>query len=302
MAAKGRIEIQCPQCGNLQLEPELAQSTNCRKCGGYISLEKNSKSSVWRETSSLAVLGPQLEALKARVEVRCPACDNLQLEPPAVKSTYCRKCGGYIQLEKGWKPGESKDLQRPAPSVLRKLESLFGVQRTIVARCFECTGEREVPKHAASTLCPKCGAYIDLQDYKITGVYTRSIRTGGKLIVTEKCDLIANKVFCGSAEIGGPVRGQLTCSGEVWVRFKGKLSGSIKAKTVHIDKKCNAEFLHPVFAELVEIAGTISAQIVSTRTVAIRKTGRLIGSVSARGFTVDKGGYFLGDVSIGETH
>jgi ribosomal protein S27E len=44
VAAKGWIEIQCPHCGNLQLEPELAQSTNCRKCGGYIQLEKGRKS------------------------------------------------------------------------------------------------------------------------------------------------------------------------------------------------------------------------------------------------------------------
>ena len=299
MAAKGRIEIQCPQCGNLQLEPELAQSTYCRECGGYISLGKSSKSAALREMTALT--GAQPEGLKSRVEVRCPSCDNLQLEPPAVKSTYCRKCGSHIQLEHGGKPGDSKDLERPEPSVLQKLESFFGVQRTMIARCFECTGEREVSRNATSTLCPKCGAYIDLQDYKITGVYTRTIRTGGRLIVTEKCDLLAKKVFCGYAEIAGSVRGQLTCSGDVWVRYKGKLSGSIKGKTVHIEKKCEAEFLHPIFAELVEIDGRISGQIISTRSVVIRKTGRLTGSVSARGFTVDKGGCFLGDVSIGET-
>lgn len=302
MPAKGRIEIQCPQCGNLQLEPELAQSTNCRKCGGYIPLGKSPKSSALRQTASPALTVPQLEGLKARVEVRCPQCDNLQLEPAAAKSTYCRKCGSHIQLDKGRKPGESKDLQHPTPSVFRRIESLFGVQRTVVARCFECKGEREVPKSATSTLCPKCGAYIDLQDYKVSGVYNRSIRTGGQLIVSDKCDLITHQVFCGSAEIAGSVRGRLTCSGEVRIRFKGKLSGSIEAKTVHIEKKCDAEFLHPIRAELVEIDGTVSGRIISTRKVVIRKTGRLSGSVSARGFTVDKGGYFLGDVSIGETH
>ena len=50
MAAKGRIEVQCPHCGNLQLEPELAQSTNCRKCGVYIQLEKGRKSTAPHET------------------------------------------------------------------------------------------------------------------------------------------------------------------------------------------------------------------------------------------------------------
>ena len=45
MAAKGRIEVQCPHCGNIQLEPELAKSTYCRKCSGYIQLGKGRKSS-----------------------------------------------------------------------------------------------------------------------------------------------------------------------------------------------------------------------------------------------------------------
>ena len=45
MPAKGRIEVHCPHCGNTQLEPELARSTNCRKCGGYVQLGKGRKSS-----------------------------------------------------------------------------------------------------------------------------------------------------------------------------------------------------------------------------------------------------------------
>jgi cytoskeletal protein CcmA (bactofilin family) len=35
--------------------------------------------------------------------------------------------------------------------------------------------------------------------------------------------------------------------------------------------------------------------------VVINKTGRLTGSVSARGFIVEKGGYFDGELSIGKT-
>jgi cytoskeletal protein CcmA (bactofilin family)/predicted RNA-binding Zn-ribbon protein involved in translation (DUF1610 family) len=298
VAAKGRVEIRCPHCGNAQLEPELAQSTNCRKCGGYIQLKKSRKSAGADEGRGHPLPSQKVEGAKGRIEVRCPHCGNIQLEAELAKSTYCRKCSGYIQLEKGRTSAAAQAPQQGPGSVFQKLEGLFGVQRTFVARCFECEGEREVPKNATSTLCPKCGAYIELQDYKVEGMYTRSIRTGGRLIVTKKGTLNCRRAFCGSADIQGTVHGDLICSGAVTINLKGKLSGSIEAKTVHIEKKSEIEMVYPILAEFVEIDGTISGRIKANRKVVISKTGRLTGSVSARGFIVDKGGYFVGDLSI----
>ena len=237
-------------------------------------------------------------AAKGRIEVQCPHCGNIQLEPELARSTYCRKCSGYIQLSKGRKSSEPQEAKNH-PGVFQKLEGLLGVQRTVIARCFECTGKREVPKSATSTICPQCGAYIDLQDYRIIGNYSRSIRTRGSLIITSKGDLNSNRVICESAEIQGSLRGSLICSGTVHIKLKGKLSGSIEAKTVHIDRKCEAEFVRPIRAELVDIEGIISARIISTGKVLIQKTGRLTGAVFGRGFSVEKGGEFFGELSIG---
>jgi cytoskeletal protein CcmA (bactofilin family) len=140
-----------------------------------------------------------------------------------------------------------------------------------------------------------------MQDYRITSNYSRSIRTRGRLIITNKGDLNSNRVICNYAEIqGGTMRGNLICSGEVHIRLKGKLSGSIEAKSVHIDKKCEAEFVRPIRAELVDIEGIISARIISTGKVVIQKTGRLTGAVFGRGFSVEKGGEFFGELSIGK--
>ena len=237
-------------------------------------------------------------AAKGRIEVQCPHCGNIQLEPELARSTYCRKCSGYIQLSKGRKSSEPQEA-KSHPGVFQKLEGLLGVQRTVIARCFECPGKREVPKSATSTICPQCGAYIDLQDYRIIGNYSRSIRTRGSLIITSKGDLNSNRVICESAEIQGSLRGSLICSGDVHIKLKGKLSGSVEAKTVRIDKKCEAEFVRPIRAELVEIEGIISARIISTGKVLIQKTGRLTGAVFGRGFVVEKGGEFFGELSIG---
>ena len=91
---------------------------------------------------------------------------NIQLEPELAKSTYCRKCSGYIQLGKGRKSSEPQEATRHL-GVFQKLEGLLGVQRTVIAHCFECVGKREVARSATSTICPQCGAYIDLQDLSL---------------------------------------------------------------------------------------------------------------------------------------
>lgn len=237
-------------------------------------------------------------AAKGRIEVQCPHCGNIQLEPELAKSTYCRKCGGYIRLEKSGKPAELPEAPKPQ-SVFRKLEGLLGGQRAVVARCFECAGKREVPKTTTSTICPQCGAYIDLQDYKIVGNFSRSVRTRGRLLVAPKGDLGSNRVICESAEVQGLVRGSLICGGELKIKLHGKLTGSIEAKRVLIDRKAEVEFVRPIHADLVEIDGSISARIISKGRVVIRKTGHLTGAVFARGFMVEKGGEFFGELSIG---
>jgi cytoskeletal protein CcmA (bactofilin family)/predicted RNA-binding Zn-ribbon protein involved in translation (DUF1610 family) len=240
------------------------------------------------------------EESKGRIDVACPSCGNHQQEPASAKSTYCRKCGGYIQLEKPAKASGSHEQREHVLSGLHKLQDMLGVQRTTIARCFECPGEREVPKAATSTLCPKCGAYIDLQDYKIAGAHTRSIRTGGRLVIGAKGDLISRRAYCGSAEIEGSLRAKLICSGDVTIKRKGKIGGEIEARNIRIDRKCDVEVAYPMRADVVEIDGIIRVPSVSARRVVINRTGRLIGAVSAQGFVVEKGGYFAGDLTIGE--
>jgi cytoskeletal protein CcmA (bactofilin family) len=237
-------------------------------------------------------------AAKGRIEVHCPHCGNIQSEPELAKSTYCRKCGGYIKLGKAQGSTKSQEIDKH-PSVLQKLEGFLGVQRTVIAHCFECAGKREVPKSATSTICPQCGAYIDIQDYRIVGNFSRSIRTRGSVIVTSKGDLSSNRVICDFAEIQGKMRGSLVCNGDVHIKLKGKLTGSIQAKTVYIDRKSEVEFVRAIRAEKVEIEGIFSGRIISTGTVNIQKTGRFTGALFGRAFNVEKGGEFFGELSIG---
>ena len=68
-----------------------------------------------------------------------------------------------------------------------------------------------------------------------------------------------------------------------------------------IDKKSEVECVRPIRADLVEVYGIISARIISNGKVVVKRGGSLRGAVNARGFIVDKGGEFYGDLSIGQT-
>jgi cytoskeletal protein CcmA (bactofilin family) len=92
----------------------------------------------------------------------------------------------------------------------------------------------------------------------------------------------------------------LLCSGDLVIKRKGKIGGEIQARNIRIDRKSEAEFAYPIRAEVVEIDGAAAVPSILARRVVINKTGRLIGAVTAQGFVVEKGGYFAGDLTIGE--
>ena len=67
-----------------------------------------------------------------------------------------------------------------------------------------------------------------------------------------------------------------------------------------MERKCDVESAHPIRADVIEIDGIVRVPSISARRVVISKTGRLVGAVWAHGFVVEKGGYFAGDLTIGE--
>ncbi len=201
------------------------------------------------------------------------------MEYAAAKSTMCRQCGRhYAPAAAAPKPAaklrlktESSGAPAGDVSVFRKVEGFWGRQRSSLIECFECKAKQEVSSAASSTICPACSAHIDLQDYKITTSFSRTIRTHGEVHITAKGDLSSNMVMCRSALIEGKLRGNLHCSETATIDFAGKIPGRLTAS-------------HVLVAEGV---------------VVIHKTGSLDGDVTARAISVEKGGVFFGQLIIG---
>jgi cytoskeletal protein CcmA (bactofilin family) len=225
----------------------------------------------------------------------------------AAKSTMCRQCGRSFapSAPKPVAAVRTKDaaaapIVEEQPTGLRKLEGLWGRQRSRVVSCFECKRKHEVSEAATSTNCPGCSAHIDLRDYKITTPFSRSIRTRGDIHLTVKGDLSSTSVICRSAIIEGKLRGNLQCEESATIDFSGKIPGRLTANYVSVERKADVQCYRRVRVGSIDIKGRMSGEIIATGAVNIHKTGVLDGNVTAKSLTIDKGGIFSGGLVIGQ--
>lgn len=234
-----------------------------------------------------------------KVSVECPHCGFKQLESVFARTTYCRKCSEHFSLD-------NKQVQAPAPtpgasegSIFSRLARLVQREQIRTIRCFACNAPQQVSSFAKSSICPQCSAYIDLRDFKITAIYSRSIETQGTIVIASKGDITSSKIICGNAIIHGKLHGNLICMGTTRIKTKGRLLGGVDSHELVIEKGTDAEFVRQLKASTAEINGKISARIMAD-VVKIGKTGALEGTVYAKSISVEKGGIFHGELFIGK--
>ncbi len=152
-------------------------------------------------------------------------------------------------------------------------------------------------QHGTSSTCKACGAYIDLQDYKINGSFSRNIKTRGTVYLGSKGDLSSSKVICDEATIHGKMRGNLHCAGPVTIRVQGGSTARWRRASrrgERIGGACSP-------ARQGHVPGGSRTH---ERTDHVRQPrdglqeGLLDGDVDATGFAVEKGGFFQGELTI----
>lgn len=218
------------------------------------------------------------------------------MESAFAKSTFCRKCGNHFEV------GKPLPEEHPAPKEptwFERLGKLLTGETTREIHCFDCNASQVVSSLAKSSLCPQCGAYMDLRDFKIAGSYGRTIQTQGKVVITSKGDVTSAKIVCAEALIQGKLQGLLVSNGKVRFKMKGRCLGGIEAGHFLIEKRSDVEFVRTVKAKHAEIIGRCSARIMADK-VTITPTGTLEGTVYAKAITIEKGGRFSGDLVIGQ--
>ena len=233
--------------------------------------------------------------LPDKIGADCPHCGFSQLESVTARSTFCRQCGQHYAVEK-LLAKEVASLK--APSLLDKVTKWFARDKVRVVTCFSCREVHEVPISAQSSLCPQCGSYIDIRDFRIAGPFARSIQTQGMVHLSADADVASHRIMCGSARLEGRFRGRILCTGEVEVRLAGQYEGEVDTQRLLIHSKGNAEFLAPLHADDVVVEGRLRG-VVCAKRILVQKKGVLEGTVYAEAVTVEKGGTLLADLHVG---
>ena len=232
-----------------------------------------------------------------KISADCPHCGFTQLESAYAKSTFCRKCGQHYSIEK-LLAKEATSLK--GPGFFDKLSKLISRESIREVACFSCQHKQSVTSAAQSTLCPACGSYIDLRDFKIAGPFGRTIQTQGEVLILAKGDVSSARIGCHTAHLEGKLRGTLVATHEVFLKTREKILGAIEAKRLVVEKRCDAEVMRVIKVQTAEINGRLSARMHCDGAVHINKGGTLEGTLYAKAIVVEKGGIFSGELFIGQ--
>jgi cytoskeletal protein CcmA (bactofilin family)/endogenous inhibitor of DNA gyrase (YacG/DUF329 family) len=238
-----------------------------------------------------------------KITVACPHCGATQKEPEQARSTFCRKCGSHIDLYKR-STGHAPVVMTPQAEqeehgIMDRLTRMFNREKVRNVNCLHCNAGQQVSSLATSGSCTHCGHYLDFRDIKVDGNFSKSIETHGIITVTKTGELTSPKVSCAAAIILGKLNGNLVCSTTAHVRTKGRVTGSIQARELYIERGSDVDFLRPIHVGMAEINGKISARIFAD-SVTINKHGALDGAVTAKSIKIERGGIFHGDLVIGQ--
>jgi cytoskeletal protein CcmA (bactofilin family) len=251
------------------------------------------------------------EPQRHRIQVACPECGHLQLEPALVVSTQCRSCRTNFQVRDG--KGVSRAKASAQPAKLRKAgtpspepappqpkpvpPAKFGPQapprRPLLLRllrpakpprqvvCFGCGAEFKAIAEAQSSQCPKCGCYVNLLDHEITSHSNTRIQTRGNVIIRKSGTITGATVRCHDLTVFGTLAADADCSGDLVIRCNGKINATLRCRNLRVEKGVRVEFLHPVTAVTANIHGHVRGQIFCTGTVTLEKNAQLHGLVRA---------------------
>jgi cytoskeletal protein CcmA (bactofilin family) len=220
---------------------------------------------------------------KEKIRVPCPHCGQPQNVPPAAISTVCKDCGQHFRVQEVLSP-------KPAQAVAI-------VERRHI-RCFDCGTDLEAPVSAESTMCKRCSSHIDLRDYRIATAVSKNFRTKGAFVVEPKGYVFNTEANVGEAVIKGRFLGKLAAERSLTIYSGAEIQGTFTAGLLVIPAQNRFRWPEPVRVVAAEISGEWVGDLVATRTLILRSTGRMFGNAEARDMVVEPGAVLVGQMSI----
>ena len=244
----------------------------------------------------------------ARISVTCPRCGHSQHEPPGAYSTICKSCRQHFRVQETLHPAPPSSAPASEPERVRAT-GVFGwlfktaplkpaIEQQRV-RCFRCGTELEAPVAATSTMCKRCGCYVDLRSYRISRPMAKNFKTRGSLVVEEKGHALNADILVGDAIIKGRLTGKLVASGNLEIHSSARIEGTLTAARLVIPAGHHFRWADPLRVEAADIRGELVGALQTKGTVWLRSTARFFGAVQARDLVVESGAVFVGTAQVG---
>ncbi len=262
-----RIQVACPECGNLQTEPALVISTQCRVCRCNFQVEDGKGVTRTVPVTRLAKPNPDGEP-----------------EPPPAE------------------PAKPKVPQRfgpsappPRPLWMRLFQPTKPPREVI---CFGCHQAFKAIAEAQSSQCPKCGCYISLIDHEIIEHSNTRIETGGNVIIRKTGSLRGVTMRCHHLTVLGGLSANVESSGDIVIRAHGRITGTLTCRELRVEKGARVEFLQLITAHSAKIDGQVRGQISCSGPVTLEKRAQLNGLLRCSELIVMPGAKHTGTLEV----
>jgi cytoskeletal protein CcmA (bactofilin family)/DNA-directed RNA polymerase subunit RPC12/RpoP len=204
--------VACPYCGNQQLEPRAAVSSNCRQCGKYLRVQE--------------LLNPKPKEEARTPEQKRVACFDCgtEMDVPAVaKSAMCKRCSSYMDLQDySISNAVSKNFRTKGRFVVEPKGYVFNTE--VVAREIVLKG-RVIGKFSAEqSLTVHSGA--DINGTLVTPLL---------LIPADTAFHWREPMQCGTVDVSGEAVGNIRASTLIRVRRGARLFGSVTAPNLVVE-------------------------------------------------------------------
>ena len=266
-----RIQVACPECGNLQTEPALVVSTQCRSCRANFQV---------RDGKGVIRSRPVTRLAKPRKDG-----DPEPPLPEVVKPRTPQRFG----------PSGLP----PRPLWMRLFQPVKPPREVI---CFGCGHGFKAIAEAQSSQCPKCGCYVSLLDHEIIDHSNTRIETRGDVIIRKTGSLSGVTVRCHHLTVLGGLSAAVECSGDIIIRSHGKITSTLTCRRLRVEKGARVEFLQPVTATTATIDGQVRGQIFCTGPVTLEKRAHLHGLVRTSELIVKSGAKHTGTLEVSQTN
>lgn len=219
-----------------------------------------------------------------KINVTCPQCGHVQLEPRDGYSTVCKQCQRHFRLEEVLRP-KTGPADKP--------------RNTRQVTCFQCATVLDVSTQAESTMCKRCSTHIDLRNYTINQAVSKNFRTHGSFEVGDKGYVFNTEVEAGDAVIRGKFLGKLHAHRTLILYAPELFKGTFKAARLIVPAGTHLVWPKPLEVDSVEIAGELVANLHIPGTVDLRSTGQLFGDVEAANLIMESGAVLAGNIKLG---